>query len=75
MTNTQKALQKAIKITGGQTALAKALNVTQANIWNWLNRDNSVPAERVLHIEKLTKVPRYELRPDIYPPEEYKKAS
>jgi len=26
-------------------------------------------------IEKFTNIPRYELRPDIYPPEEYKKAS
>lgn len=25
-------------------------------------------------LEKATGVPRYELRPDIYPPEEYKKA-
>lgn len=71
----KQALKKAIKTIGSQTALAKALNVTQAHVWNWLNRDTQVTAEYVLNIEKLTGVPRYELRPDIYPPEEYKKAS
>lgn len=71
----KNALKKAIKASGSQTALAKALNVTQAHIWNWLNRDSQVTAEYVLPIERLTGVPRYELRPDIYPPEEYKKAS
>jgi DNA-binding transcriptional regulator YdaS (Cro superfamily) len=71
----KKALQKAIKVLGSQTALAKALGVTQTQIWNWLNRDSKVTAEYVLSIEKLTGVPRHELRPDIYPPEEYKKAS
>ena len=70
----REALERAISITGGQTALAKKLNVAQGHVWNWLNRDNQVPAERVLAIEKLTGVFRYELRPDIYPPEEYKQA-
>lgn len=34
-----------------------------------------VGAVMALNIEKLTGIPRYELRPDIYPPEEYKKTS
>jgi DNA-binding transcriptional regulator YdaS (Cro superfamily) len=33
-----------------------------------------VPAERVLAIEAATGVPRHELRPDIYPPDEYRAA-
>jgi len=71
----EDALKRAIKVAGSQTALAKALNVTQAHVWNWLNRDSQVTAEYVLSIERLTGVPRYELRPDIYPPSEYKQAS
>lgn len=69
-----QALEKAIKIAGGQTALGKHLNKTQAHIWVWLNRDRKVPAKYAIQIEKFTGVPRHELRPDIYPPEEYKKA-
>jgi len=68
-------LERAVQRAGGQTALAKALNKKQAHIWGWINRDKKVPAEQVIPIEKITGVPRYELRPDIYPPEEYKKAS
>jgi DNA-binding transcriptional regulator YdaS (Cro superfamily) len=34
-----------------------------------------VPAERVLVIEKLTKVSRHELRPDLYPLPKKRKAA
>ena len=64
------ALRKAIDIAGGQTALAKLIGgVNQRHIWNWLNRDKQVPAERVLAIEAALegRVSRNELRPDIYP--------
>jgi DNA-binding transcriptional regulator YdaS (Cro superfamily) len=71
----KESLKEAVELMGSQTALAKALNVKQAHIWNWLNRDLQVPAEHTIAIEKLTGVPRYHLRPDIYPPDEYKKAS
>jgi DNA-binding transcriptional regulator YdaS (Cro superfamily) len=77
MEETKQSLQKAVDVVNGQTALAKLIGggVTQAHVWNWLNRDKRVPIDRVLAIEKITGVPRYELRPDIYPPEEYKRAS
>lgn len=71
-----EALDRAIEICGGQTKLAarlstKQLTVRQANISTWRNRDKKVPANMVLKIEAVTGVPRHELRPDIYPPEEY----
>jgi len=48
-----------------QQALADALEVTQGAVSQWMNK--RVPAERVLEFEKLTGIPRHELRPDIYP--------
>lgn len=55
---------------GGVRALARAIGVTHNAILQW----ERVPAERVLTIEKLTGVHRSDMRPDIYPPSEYKKA-
>jgi len=69
-----KALEKAIKVAGSQSQLSRLIGESQQNISHWLNK-GKVPAEQALPIEKLTGVPRYELRPDIYPPEEYKEAS
>jgi DNA-binding transcriptional regulator YdaS (Cro superfamily) len=70
-----QALQQAIKIVGGQSALARELTdatgelVRQGNVWSWLNRTKKVPPEVAPHIESITakkgtKVPRAELCPD-----------
>lgn len=67
-------LKKAIEQAGSQQALAALLGVRQSHVSNWLNRDKRVPVERVLAIESATGVPRHELRPDIYPPGEYRAA-
>lgn len=32
-------LAKAIELAGGQTAVAKLLNVSQGTVWGWLNRN------------------------------------
>lgn len=65
------ALKKAVKLAGGQAKLARALKVKPQNVWNWLERDEKVPAEQVLPIEAATggQVSRHELRPDLYPRE------
>jgi DNA-binding transcriptional regulator YdaS (Cro superfamily) len=64
-------LQRAIRIAGGQAALARACggNCRQQHVWNWVHRDRKIPAEFVLAIERATGglVTRYQLRPDIYP--------
>lgn len=66
-----KALSTAISVVGGQSALARALEVSQPNVWYWLHKAKAVPAEHVLAIERATggKVTRHDLRPDLYPEE------
>lgn len=61
------ALIKAIKIAGGQCALAEKLGVAQCTISAWVNRNKKAPPpEYVLQIEAMTGVSRYELRPDVF---------
>lgn len=63
-----KALTRAVEICGGQSALARAVGVKQAHVWNWLNVSKRVPADHVPAIEKATggKVTRRDLRPDLW---------
>jgi len=69
LNTTQKHLRRAIDLVGGQSALARAINSKQQNIWFWLHKSRRVPAEFVLPIEQTTQgqVTRSQLRPDIYP--------
>lgn len=62
-------LEAAIKAAGSQVALAELLGIRQSHISNWKNRGKRIPAERVLEIERVTGVPRHQLRPDLYPTE------
>lgn len=66
---TISALETAIGIAGGQTALGRLIGKDQKSIWAWLNTTKQVPAEFVIPIEKAVngQVTRFELRPDIYP--------
>ncbi|WP_421547839.1 transcriptional regulator [Pseudomonas sp. QD4] len=64
------ALAKAIELAGGQTAFAVLVStderpVSQQLVSYWL-RKGELPAELVLRVEKLTGVPRDELRPDVF---------
>lgn len=65
-----EALKQAIAEAGGQTALARLLNVDQAHVWYWLHKAKRIPVERAIQIEQATggKVTRHDLRPDIFPP-------
>ncbi|WP_430415797.1 transcriptional regulator [Marinobacter adhaerens] len=64
-----EALKKAIEIAGNQTSLGKLVGLSQPYIWNWLNRDQSIPAEYVIPVAQAIdwQVTPHELRPDIYP--------
>lgn len=66
-----EGLQKAIDLCGTQAELGRRIGKGQAHISLWLTRDKKVPADIVLTIEKRVGIPRHELRPDLYPPEEY----
>lgn len=66
--DTRDALTRAAGAFGGFAELAKRLHVTRQAVSAWRQR-GCVPAERVIEIERLTGVSRYDLRPDIYPQE------
>lgn len=55
-----------IDAAGGVTALAAALGVDHSAISKWKRRTR-VPHERALALEKLSGIPRHELRPDLWP--------
>ena len=65
MSNRNEALDRAIKAAGGVGALAIGIGVRPQAVSQW----DEVPPLRVLEVERVSGVPRYELRPDLYPVE------
>ncbi len=66
----KKHLERAIKVCGGQVALAAAIGADQPAISFWLRKAvNGVPPQYCIPIEVATEgeVLRWQLRPDIYP--------
>ena len=61
-----RALKRAIKLAGGQSALGRAIGKQQSVVRDWLVRRKRAPAEACGPIETATGVTRAELRPDIY---------
>jgi TorA maturation chaperone TorD len=55
-------LEQAIRAAGGIASLARAIGIAQPSVSAW----SRIPAERVLAVEALTRVPRVALRPDLY---------
>jgi DNA-binding transcriptional regulator YdaS (Cro superfamily) len=77
VTNIQpSAIERACAVFGwgGQSKLARELSRLGApctpQAVQKMCSTGRVPAERVLDIEKLTGVPRHDLRPDLYPTEQ-----
>ena len=66
METPKTALGRAIKAVGGPAKLARSLDISIQAIVQW----DEVPPLRVLAVEQASGVPRHELRPDLYPPEE-----
>lgn len=62
MLNMNKHTARAIELAGGTIALGKALGISRQAVEQWTR----VPPERVLEVERITGVSRYDLRPDIY---------
>lgn len=65
--NRDAGVQRALDALGwGATVeIAAALGITSQAVTQW----RRIPAERVLDVERITGVPRHELRPDLYPVE------
>lgn len=58
-------LQQYLKGERGRlTSLAEALGIFPSAVQQW----KKVPAERVVAVEKVTGIPRHELRPDLHLP-------
>jgi len=55
-------LQRAIDAAGSIGALARLLGIAQPSVSQWTR----VPADRVAAVEMATKIPRAELRPDLF---------
>lgn len=51
------------KERGARLRLARELRITHGAISQW----RTVPAGRVLDVERITGIPRHKLRPDLYP--------
>lgn len=66
--SSESPFDRVVAILGSQRALAVACGVSDQAVVKWRRR---IPAERVLQIEAAVsqRVTRYELRPDLYPPE------
>lgn len=65
------AIERAVKIAGGYTALAKLLGLFPGTVHHWLWRNQQVSATYALAVEKAVdgQVTRHQLRPDLYPEE------
>jgi len=57
---------RAAKAVGGQSKLARLLNIKPQAVQHWCST-GKIPAERVLPVETATGISRHELRPDLYP--------
>lgn len=67
MSANKAALERAIKAVGSLAGLADPLGISIQAVSQW----DEVPPLRVLAVERVSGVPRHELRPDLYPaPEE-----
>lgn len=62
-----EALKEAIRLAGGEAAIARAIGVSPQAVNQW----DAAPPLRVLEIERAAqgKVTRHDLRPDLYPVE------
>lgn len=61
----ETGLQKAMRIAGSGTDLARLLGVSKSAVSQWGDTPDGVPLDRCVDIERATGVPCEELRPDM----------
>ena len=59
------AIKQAIDKAGGMHALARALGIKYQAIQSW-QKNQKIPAERVIEVERVTGISREKLRPDLF---------
>ncbi|MDR2506582.1 MAG: helix-turn-helix domain-containing protein [Candidatus Accumulibacter sp.] len=64
----ESSIERAVQAVGSQSALARAVNVTPQAVQQWVEAGR-VSHKKVIDVERVSGVPRQELRPDIYPTE------
>ena len=64
----ESAIEKAVRLAGNQSALARKVKVTPQAVQQWVD-NGRVSHKKVIAVELATGVPRHELRPELYPPE------
>jgi DNA-binding transcriptional regulator YdaS (Cro superfamily) len=62
-------VERVIEGGGGILQLASKCGVSHQAVYKW--RRSGIPPRRVLLLERVSGVPRHELRPDLYPPSEF----
>lgn len=68
--DSQTGLAKAVRKAGGQAPFGRLIGRRQSTVFQWLFDGKELPAELVRQVEAALGIPRHELRPDLYPPEE-----
>ena len=61
-----RAVVEAVERAGGMSELARKIGVSPQAVWKWLYVQGRVPATRVLEVERVSGVPREQLRPDVF---------
>lgn len=65
-----EAFDRAIRLSGSQSALAKICDCTPGNISQLVLKGRPLSTKFVLKVEAATGISRHDLRPDIYPRED-----
>ena len=58
-------LDKAVQAAGGYDAFCAKMSIARRTAFSWIEK-GEIPLQRVLEIERVTGIPRHELRPDAW---------
>ena len=66
MNSESTGILKVVAYFGSQVKVAQALQVNRQTVNSWVKKRNKIPPKKVVEIEKLTGINRWELRPDLW---------